>query len=159
MQLGEFFVIQQVLFYCFHRCCHLVVGIHRLVFCFLDFSSDVRISFLTSDEFLQEFVALVFLCSQEVGKRTLCDEHGAEELVVVETDDVRQFVPVGYFFCQLFSVSCDFIERSLGIFIAYSLESDVPFCAVDTSVVGKEGEFTVTLFLATCQYVSAVGRS
>jgi len=39
------------------------------------------------------------------------------------------------------------------------LESDVPFCAVDAAVVGKEGEFAVALFLATCQDVSAVGRS
>ena len=68
LQLGEFFIVQQVLFNGFHRCCHLVVGIRRLVFRLLDFSSDVRISFLASDEFFQEFVPLVFLCRQEVGK-------------------------------------------------------------------------------------------
>jgi len=56
-------------------------------------------------------------------------------------------------------VSCDFIERSLGVLVAHSLESDVPFCAVDAAVVGKEGELAVALFLATGQDVSAVGRS
>ena len=30
------------------------------------------------------------------------------------------------------------IERSLGVLVAHSLESDVPFCAVDAAVVGKE---------------------
>jgi len=139
LQLGEFFIVQQVLFYGFHRCSHLVVGIRCLVFRFLDFSSDVRISFLTSDEFFQEFVPLVFLCRQEVGKRALGDEYGAEKLVVVESDNVRQFVPVGSFLTYLFSVSRDFIERSLGIFVAHPLESDVPFCAVDAAVVGKKG--------------------
>ena len=159
LQLGEFFIVQQVLFYGFHRCSHLVVGIRRLVFRFLDFRSDVRISFLASDEFFQEFVPLVFLCRQEVGKRALGDEHGAEKLVVVESDNVRQFVPVGSFFRHLFAVSRDFIERSLGVLVAYPLESDVPFCAVDAAVVGKEGEFAVALFLATGQDVSTVGRS
>ena len=86
------------------------------------------------------------------------DEHGTEKLVVVESDDVRQLVPVGSFLCYLFAVSRDFIERSLGVLVAHSLESDVPFCAVDAAVVGKEGEFAVALFLATCQDVSAVGR-
>ena len=158
LQLGEFFIVQQVLFYGFHRCCHLVVGIRRLVFRLLDFSSDVRISFLASDEFFQEFVPFVFLCCQEVGKRALGDEYGAEKLVVVESDDVRQFVPIGSFLRYFFSVSRDFIKRSLGVLVAHSLESDVPFCAVDAAVVGKEGEFAVALFLATCQDVSAVGR-
>ena len=158
LQLGKFFIVQQVLFNGFHRCCHLVVGIRCLVFRLLDFSSDVRISFLASDEFFQEFVPLVFLCRQEVGKRALGDEHGAEKLVVVESDDVRQLVPVGSFLRYFFSVSRDFIERSLGVLVAHSLESDVPFCAVDAAVVGKEGEFAVTLFLATGQDVSAVGR-
>ena len=159
LQLGEFFIVQQVLFYGFHRCCHLVVGIRRLVFRLLDFSSDVRISFLASDEFFQEFVPFVFFRRQEVGKRSLGDEHGAEKLVVVESDDVRQLVPVGSFLCYLFSVSRDFIKRSLGVLVAHSLESDVPFCAVDAAVVGKEGEFAVALFLAPGQDVSAVGRS
>ena len=159
LQLGEFFIVQQVLFYGFHRCRHLVVGIRRLVFRLLDFCSDVRISFLASYEFFQEFVPLVFLCRQEVGKRALGDEHGAEKLVVIESDDVRQFVPVGSFLRYLFSVSRDFIERSLGVLVAHSLESDVPFCPVDAAVVGKEGEFAVALFLATCQDVSAVSRS
>ena len=159
LQLGEFFIVQQVLFNGFHRCCHLVVGIRCLVFRLLDFSSDVRISFLASDEFFQEFIPLVFLCRQEVGKRALGDEYGTEKLVVVESDDVRQFVPVGSFLCYLFSVSRDFIEHRLGVLVAHSLESDVPFCAVDAAVVGKEGEFAVALFLATCQDVSAVGRS
>ena len=158
LQLGKFFIVQQVLFYGFHRCSHLVVGIRRLVFRLLDFSSDVRISFLASDEFFQEFVPLVFLRRQEVGKRALGDEHGTEKLVVVESDDVRQLVPVGSFLCYFFSVSRDFIERSLGVLVAHSLESDVPFCAVDAAVVGKEGEFAVTLFLATGQDVSTVGR-
>ena len=158
LQLGEFFIVQQVLFNGFHRCCHLVVGIRRLVFRLLDFSSDVRISFLASDEFFQEFVPLVFLCRQEVGKRALGDEYGTEKLVVVESDDVRQLVPVGSFLRYLFAVSRDFIERSLGVLVAYPLESDVPFCAVDAAVVGKEGEFAVALFLATCQDVSTVGR-
>ena len=72
---------------------------------------------------------------------------------------VRQFVPVGSFLCYLFSVSRDFIKRSFGVLVAHSLESDVPFCAVDAAVVGKEGEFAVAFFLATCQDVSAVGRS
>ena len=158
LQLGEFFIVQQVLFNGFNRCSHLVVGIRRLVFRLLDFSSGVRISFLASDEFFQEFVPLVFLCRQEVGKRALGDEYGTEKLVVVQSDDVRQLVPVGSFLCYFFSVSCDFIERSLGVLVAHSLESDVPFCAVDAAVVGKEGEFAVTLFLATGQDVSAVGR-
>ena len=158
LQLGEFFIVQQVLFNGFHRCCHLVVGIRRLVFRLLDFSSDVRISFLASDELFQEFVPLVFLCRQEVGKRALGDEYGTEKLVVVESDDVRQLVPVGSFLCYLFSVSRDFIERSLGVLVAHSLESDVPFCAVDAAVVGKEGEFAVAFLLATCQDVSTVGR-
>ena len=35
----------------------------------------------------------------------------------------------------------------------------MPFCAVDAAVVGKEGELAVTLFLATGQDVSTVGRS
>ena len=159
LQLGEFFIVQQVLFNGFHRCCHLVVGIRRLVFRLLDFSSNVRISFLASDEFFQEFVPLVFLRRQEVGKRALGDEYGTEKLVVVESDDVRQLVPVGSFLRNLFAVFRDFIERSLGVLVANSLESDVPFCAVDAAVVGKEGEFAVALFLATCQDVSAVGRS
>ena len=136
LQLGEFFIVQQVLFYGFHRC----------------------ISFLASDEFFQEFVPLVFFRRQEVGKRALGDEYGTEKLVVVQSDDVRQLVPVGSFLCYLFAVSRDFIERSLGVLVAHSLESDVPFCAVDAAVVGKEGEFAVALFLATCQDVSAVGR-
>ena len=159
LQLGKFFIVQQVLFNGFHRCSHLVVGIRRLVFRLLDFSSNVRISFLASDEFFQEFVPLVFLRRQEVGKRALGDEYGTEKLVVVESDDVRQFVPVGSFLRYFFSVSRDFIERSLGVLVAHSLESDVPFCAVDAAVVGKEGEFAVAFFLATCQDVSAVGRS
>ena len=159
LQLGEFFIVQQVLFYGFHRCCHLVVCIRCLVFRLLDFSSDVRISFLASDEFFQEFVPFVFLCCQEVGKRALGDEYGTEKLVVVESDNVRQFVPVGSFFRHLFSVSRDFIERSLGVLVAYSLESDVPFCAVDAAVVGKEGEFAVAFLLASGQDVSTVGRS
>ena len=159
LQLGEFFIVQQVLFNGFHRCCHLVVGIRCLVFRLLDFSSDVRISFLASDEFFQEFVPLVFLRCQEVGKRALGDEYGTEKLVVVESDNVRQFVPVGSFFRHLFSVSRDFIERSLGVLVAYSLESDVPFCAVDAAVVGKEGEFAVAFLLASGQDVSTVGRS
>ena len=159
LQLDEFFIVQQVLFNGFHRCSHLVVGIRRLVFRLLDFSSDVRISFLASDEFFQEFVPLVFLRRQEVGKRALGDEHGTEKLVVVESDDVRQLVPVGSFLCYLFAVSRDFIKRSLSVLVAYPLESDVPFCAVDAAVVGKEGEFAVALFLATCQDVSTVGRS
>ena len=159
LQLGKFFIVQQVLFNGFHRCSHLVVGIRRLVFRLLDFSSDVRISFLASDEFFQEFVPLVFLRRQEVGKRALGDEYGTEKLVVVESDDVRQLVPVGSFLCYLFAVSCDFIERSLGVLVAHSLESDVPFCAVDAAVVGKEGEFAVAFLLATCQDVSTVGRS
>ena len=159
LQLGKFFVVQQVLFYGFHRCSHLVVGIRCLVFSFLDFSSDVRISFLASDEFFQEFVPLVFLCRQEVGKRALGDEHSAEKLVVVESDDVRQLVPVGSFLRYLFAVSRDFIERSLGVLVAYPLESDVPFCAVDAAVVGKEGKLAVAFLLATGQDVSAVGRS
>ena len=159
LQLDEFFVVQQVLFYGFHRCCHLVVGIRCLVFRLLDFSSDVRIGFFASDEFFQEFVPFVFLCRQEVGKRALGDEYGAEKLVVVESDDVRQLVPVGSFLRRLFSVPHDFIERSLGVLVAHSLESDVPFCAVDAAVVGKEGEFAVALFLATCQDVSTVCRS
>ena len=87
------------------------------------------------------------------------DEHGTEKLVVVESDDVRQLVPVGSFLCYFFSVSRDFIKRSLGVLVAHSLESDVPFCAVDAAVVGKEGELAVALFLATGQDVSAVGRS
>ena len=157
MQLDEFFIVQQVLFNGFHRCSHLVVGIRRLVFRLLDFCSDVRISFLASDEFFQEFVPLVFLCCQEVGKRALGDEYGTEKLVVVESDDVRQLVPVGSFLRYFFAVSRDFIERSLGILVAHSLESDVPFCAVDAAVVGKEGEFAVTFLLATGQDVSAVG--
>ena len=70
MQLGEFFIVQQVLFNGFHRCCHLVVGIRRLVFRLLDFSSDDRISFLASDEFFQAFVPLVFLFRTEVVKQT-----------------------------------------------------------------------------------------
>ena len=159
LQLCKFFIVQQVLFYGFHRCSHLVVGIRRLVFRLLDFSSNVRISFLASDEFFQEFVPLVFLRRQEVGKRALGDEYGTEKLVVVESDDVRQLVPVGSFLCYLFSVSRDFIERSLGVLVANSLESDVPFCAVDAAVVGKEGEFAVAFLLATGQDVSAVGRS
>ena len=159
LQLGEFFIVQQVLFYGFHRCCHLVVGFRRLVFCLLDFSSDVRISFLASYEFFQEFVPLVFLCRQEVGKRALGDEYCTEKLVVVESDDVRQLVPVGSFLCYLFSVSRDFIERSLGVLVAHPLESDVPFCAVDAAVVGKEGKLAVAFLLATCQDVSTVGRS
>ena len=61
--------------------------------------------------------------------------------------------------CYLFSVSRDFIERCLGVLVAHSLESDVPFCAVDAAVVGKEGEFAVALFLATGQDVSTVGWS
>ena len=158
LQFGKFFIVQQVLFNGFHRCSHLVVGIRRLVFRLLDFSSDVRISFLASDEFFQEFVPLVFLRRQEVGKRALGDEYGTEKLVVVESDDVRQLVPVGSFLCYLFSVSRDFIERSLGVLVAHSLESDVPFCAVDAAVVGKEGEFAVAFLLATCQDVSTVGR-
>ena len=159
LQLDEFFIVQQVLFNGFHRCSHLVVGIRCLVFRLLDFSSDVRISFLASDEFFQEFVPLVFLCRQEVGKRALGDEYGTEKLVVVESDDVRQFVPVGSFLRYLFSVSRDFIERSLGVLVAYPLESDVPFCAVDAAIVGKEGEFAVAFLLAAGQDVSAVGRS
>ena len=87
------------------------------------------------------------------------DEYGTEKLVVVESDDVRQLVPVGSFLRYLFAVSRDFIKRSLGVLVAYPLESDVPFCAVDAAVVGKEGEFAVALFLATCQDVSAVGWS
>ena len=159
LQLDEFFIVQQVLFNGFHRCCHLIVGIRRLVFRLLDFSSDVRISFRASDEFFQKFVPFVFLCRQEVGKRALGDEHGTEKLVVVESDDVRQLVPVGSFLRYLFSVSRDFIKRSLGVLVAHSLESDVPFCAVDAAVVGKEGEFAVAFLLATCKDVSTVGRS
>ena len=159
LQLGEFFIVQQVLFNGFHRCSYLVVGIRRLVFRLLDFSSNVRISFLASDEFFQEFVPFVFFCRQEVGKRALGDEYGTEKLVVVESDDVRQLVPVGSFLCYLFAVSRDFIERSLSVLVAHSLESDVPFCAVDAAVVGKEGEFAVAFLLATGQDVSAVGRS
>ena len=159
LQLDEFFIVQQVLFNGFHRCSHLVVGIRCLVFRLLDFSSDVRIGFLASDEFFQEFVPLVFLCRQEVGKRALGDEYGTEKLVVVESDNVRQFVPVGSFLRHLFSVSRDFIERSLGVLVAHSLESDVPFCAVDAAVVGKEGEFAVAFLFATGQDVSTVGRS
>lgn len=117
--MGKFFIVQQVLFYGFHRCSHLVVGIRRLVFRLLDFSSDVRISFLASDEFFQKFVPLVFLRRQEVGKRALGDEYGTEKLVVVESDDVWQLVPVGSFLCYLFAVSCDFIKRSLGVLVAY----------------------------------------
>ena len=158
LQLGKFFIVQQVLFNGFYRCCHLVVGIRCLVFRLLDFSSDVRISFLASDEFFQEFVPLVFLCRQEVGKRALGDEHGTEKLVVVESDDVGQLVPVGSFLRYLFSVSRDFIKCSLGVLVAHSLESDVPFCAVDASVVGKEGKLAVAFLLATCQDVSTVGR-
>ena len=64
----------------------------------------------------------------------------------------------GSFLRYLFAVSCDFIERSLGVLVAHSLESDVPFCAVDATVVGKEGEFAVAFLLAPGQDVSAVGR-
>ena len=159
LQLDEFFIVQQVLFYGFHRCSHLVVGIRCLVFRLLDFSSDVRIGFFASDEFFQEFVPFVFLCCQKIRKRALGDEYGAEKLVVVESDNVRQFVPIGSFLRHLFSVSRDFIERSLGVLVAYPLESDVPFCAVDAAVVGKEGEFAVAFLLASGQDVSTVGRS
>ena len=87
------------------------------------------------------------------------DEYGTEKLVVVESDDVRQLVPVGSFLRYLFAVSRDFIERSLGVLVAHSLESDVPFCAVDAAVVGKEGKLAVAFLLATGQDVSTVGRS
>ena len=121
-----------------------------------DFARNGGIGLFVADELFQQFVALVLLGIEEVGKRALCDEYRAQELFVVEADDLWQLVPVGHLLLDVIIMSDEPVEAGDGAVVAHALEDDVPLGAVDAAVVGAESQFAVAVLLAARQDVAAV---
>ena len=110
--------------------CNQIVGFNGFVLFLLYLFGYVCVQFLTPDEFFEQFIALVFLGSKEVCKRSLGYKYGSQELFVVQTDDKRKSIPVVNLFCRYTIVDINLVERQSRIFKLFSFHADIPFCTV-----------------------------
>ena len=124
----------------------------------LDARSDQGILLLTADELLQQFVALVLLGREEVGKRSLRYEYRAQKLVVVEADKLRERTPVGLLLRGPSFLAAQQIERCSHVLVFHSLKPHIPLGPIYQAVVGPERQFAVALLPSSRQDVARVGR-
>ena len=85
------------------------------------------------------------------------DEHGAQELLVVEADDVGQLLPVDFFFNGFAIHVGDYEERLDGVFVVFLFEGHRPFRTIHASVVGEEGQLAIAELFAVSEDVAGIG--
>ena len=124
----------------------------------LDARRDQGILLLTADELLQQFVALVLLGREEVGKRSLRYENRAQKLVVVEADKLRERTPVSLLLRGLSLLAAQQIERRPHVLVFHPLKPHVPLGPIHQAVVGPKRQFAVALLSSSRQDVARVGR-
>ena len=138
-ELRQLFVGDDVFLECRHVGSDGVVCFGRPLFLLLDFGGDGGVEFLAADEFLEQLVAFVFLGGEEISERALGNEHCAQELLVLETDNRGNVFPTGLFLFEQSVFAGEQVEASLRSVVFLGLESHMPFGAIHIAVVGLEG--------------------
>ena len=159
VEFGNLFLGEVVLLVGGELCANLLQGVGGGAAVLVNLLADAAVGVLAADELFEKLVAFVLLGVEEVGEGALCNEHRAQELLVVETDDVGQSVPVGRLLRLLAVLDGDAVEQGACVLVSHALEAHVPFGAVDHAVVGKKRQLAVARLPASGEDVAAVGGS